>query len=254
MTDNTLQEIILFQEDEQALNYRYKLPFMLDKKIAIKSIEYDVEAFLSKGIKLIGDRPSTGAVYFLHPYKNNEYIHANNIEAYLFEEKFTLYRRVGALLGATSISTKVVSIEVEKLEIDVNGKVHVKAVNGEANVNYKRDSKYSRLEIVSEKIKQEAHFDRNKNIDELRKLMDDLNLHHEIGITSLIDARDSRDSGVLLKEKKIVSEISSEYNSLLKISAQLSSPVFNVSSEFKRSLETVKKLNIEIEFIFDEHN
>lgn len=254
MTDNTLQEIILFQDDEQALNYRYKLPFMLDKKIAIKSIDYDVEAFLSNDIKLIGNRPSIGAMYYLHPYKNNEYIHENNVETYLLEEKLTLYRRVGALLGATSISTKFVSSEVEKLEIDVNGKVRVKVLNGEANVNYKRDSKYSRLEIVSEKIKQEAHFDRNKNIDELRLLIDRLNLNHETGITSLIDGRDSRNSGVLLKEKKIVSEISSEYNSLLKISAQLSSPVFNVSSEFKRSLETVKKLNIEIEFIFDENN
>ncbi|WP_410877836.1 hypothetical protein [Myroides sp. DW712] len=254
MTNNNLPEVILFQEDEQVLNYRYKLPYMLDKKIAIKSIEYDVETFLSNGIKLIGDRPSTGAMYYLHPYKNNAYIHANNVEMYLLEEKLTLYRRVGALLGATSISTKVVSTESEKLEIDVEGKVRIRLINAKANVNYQKDSKYSRFEIVSEKIKQEAHFDRNKNIDELRMLIDRFNLHHEIGITSLIEARDSRDSGVLLKERKISSEISSEYNSLLKISAQLSAPVFNVSSEFKRSLETVKRLNVEIEFVFDENN
>lgn len=43
--NNNLPQVILFQEDEKALNYRYKLPFQLDVNVSIKSIEYDVEEF-----------------------------------------------------------------------------------------------------------------------------------------------------------------------------------------------------------------
>jgi len=247
---NNLPKVVLFQEDEKADNYRYKLPFILNSDIAIKSIEYDVEEFTNNGIKLIGPRPTKDAVYYLHPYKNNEYIHESLGEMYLLEEKMNLYRRVGALLGAKFISTKVVSTESKKLEIDIEGKLRVKIVNTGTSVNYSEHSKYQRFQITKEEIEFKDNFDLNKNIDELRVMIDTLNLHHELGIISLIEGRDSRDSGVSLKSRNVSSEISSEYNSLLEISVQLSAPVFSVGANFKRSLETLNKLNVEIDFEF----
>lgn len=247
---NNSPQIILFQEDEKALNYKYKLPFQLHSNIAIKSIEYDVPDLENKGIELVGPQPTKDAIYYLHPYKKNKYIHENLSEMHLLEEKMNLYRRVGALLGAKYISTKVILSESKKLEIDMEGKLQVKVLKAETNINYSEQSKYQRFQITEEEIEFKDNFDLNNNIDELKSMIDTYNLHHELGIISLIEGRDSRVSGVTLKSRKVSSEISSEYNSLLEVSAQLSAPVFSVGANFKKSLETVNKLNIDIEYQF----
>lgn len=245
-----LPQVLLFQEDEKALNYEYKLPFQLDANISIKSIEYDVEEFKNSGIKLIGSQPTKDTIYYLHPYKKNEYIHESLGEMYFLQEKLELYRRVGALLGAKSISTKVVLTESKKLEIDVEGKLQVKLVKAETSVNYTEQSKYQQALEISEEYNLQNNFDLHKNIDELHAMIDKLNLDHELGIISLIEARDSRNSGTVLSKRKVKSEISSEYSNLLQVSAQLSAPVFSIGADFKRSLETLNKLNVDIEYEF----
>lgn len=248
--ENNLPQVILFQEDEKALNYKYKLPFQLDSNVVVKSIEYGVEDLKDKGVKLVGPRPTKDTIYYLHPYKDNEYVHESQGEMYFLKEKLDLYRKVGYLLGAKSISTKVILSESKKISIDVEGKLQIKLIKAESNVHFSEQSKYKSSLEISEKYNQKENYDLNKNIDELRIIIDKLNLHHETDITSLIDARDSRTSGVELSERKVKSEISSEYNRLLQVSAQLSSPVFSVGVDFKRSLETLNKLNINIEFEF----
>lgn len=252
MTKNKLPQVILFQEDEKALNYKYRLPFTLNANIAVKSIEYDLEELRSKGIKLEGPRPEKDTVYYLHPYKEHTYIHEDLGEMYLLREKLDLYRRVGSLLGAKSISTEVEIINSEKVEIDINTGLELpfKKIEAEVNFEYERENKeYRKLEI-NEKFNLKENYDLNKNIDELRGLIERLYLQHESEITSLIEARDSRESGVELSERVVNSEISSEYNKLVKVSAQFSSPIFSVSSDFKRSLERLNRLNMKIEYVF----
>src|SRR5690606_37299094 len=134
------------------------------------------------------------------------------------------------------------------LEIDVEGKLRVKVVKAETNMRNSKESKYKETLEINDTYNLQDNFDLNKNIDELRNMIQKLNLHHELSIISLIDARDSRESGTILTTRKVKSEISSEYNSLLQVSAQLSSPVFSVGAEFSRSLETVYRLNIDIDF------
>lgn len=248
--NNNLPQVVLFQDDEKALNYRYKLPFQLKSSVSIKSIDYDVDAFKSNGVKLIGPQPVQDSIYYLHPYKKNEYVHESFGELYFLEEKLNLYRRVGALLGAKSISTKLDLTESKKIEIDVEGNLKVKVLKADVNVNSKEISKYQQSLEISEQYNLEQNFNLNDNIDKLRLMIDNLNLYHELGIISLIDARDSRDSGTSLSKRTVNSEISSEYNNLLEISAQLSSPVFSVGVNFKRSLETLNKLNVEIIYEF----
>ena len=247
---NNLPRVILFQEDEKALNYRYKLPFELNSEVAVKSIEYDVEELKESGLEFVGPRPTKDAIYYRHPYKDKVYVHESLGEDYFLKEKLDLYKRVGYLVGAKSISTKVVLTESKKLEIDAEGKVKVKLVEVDGSVKKSEESKYQSSLEISEKYEQKENFNLNKNIDELRKLIDEFNLRHELDIISLIDARDSRNSGVSLTERKVKSEMSSEYNSLLEISAQLSAPIFSVGFNFKRSLEKVNKVNIDIEFLF----
>lgn len=248
--NNKLPKVLVFQEDENALNYRYKLPFKLKEEISVKSFEYDFETFQNSGVKLVGPRPSENEIYYLHPYKDNEYIHESKGEMYFLEEKLNLYRRVGALLGAKSISTKVSLIESEKLEIDFEGNLKVKLVKAEFNVKKSTESKYKDSLEISEDYELQNNFDIVRNIESLRGLVDKYNLHHELGITSLIEARDSRDTGVSLSKRSVKSEISSEYKNLLVVSAQLNTPVFNVSLNFKKSFESLNKLNVDIEFIF----
>src|SRR5690606_9625378 len=177
---SSLPQVILFQEDEKALNYRFKLPFKLNSEIAVKSIEYDLEDIRASGVKLLGPRPSKDSIYYLHPYKNNEYIHESLGEMYFLQEKLDLYRRVGALLGAKSISTKVVLTESKNLTIDVEGKLQIKLVKAETSVNYTEQSKYQQALEISEEYNLQNNFDLHKNIDELHVMIDKLNLHHEL--------------------------------------------------------------------------
>lgn len=247
---NNLPQVVLFQEDEKALNYRYKLPFQLNNNISIKSIEYDIDEFKNNGIKLIGPQPTRDAIFYLHPYKKNVYVHESLGELYFLKEKLDLYRRVGALLGAKSISTKVVQTESKNLTIDIEGKLQVKLVKGETSLNYNEQSKYKQALEIYEEYTLQNNFDLQKNVDELKIMIDQLNLHHELEIISLLEARDSRHTGTSLSKRNVKSEISSEYSNLLQVSAQLSSPVFNVGADFKRSLETLNKLNVDIEYVF----
>lgn len=245
-----LPRVMLFQEDEKALNYKYKLPFQLNSDIAIKSIEYDVDDFLNQGVKLIGPRPTRDDIYYLHPYKNDEYIHESLGESHFLEEKMNFYRQVGSLLGAKTISTKVNLLESKSIEADIDGKVRVKLIDAGTNVKYSEGSVNKDTLEISEKYNLQDNFDLNKNVDMLRDMINKLNLNHELGIISLINARDSRESGTTLSHRTVKSEISYEYNNLLEVSAQLSSPVFSVGANFNRRLEKLNKLNVEISFQF----
>lgn len=248
---NKLSQVILFQDDEVALNYRYKLPYQLNTSIQVKSIDYDVEDFINSGAKLVGPRPNNDSIYYLHPYKDNEYVHESLGEMYFLKEKFNLYRRIGALLGAKTISTKVKLIKSESVEIDFEGNIQVKLVNAGLNGNLTKESTYGQFELIKDKINQEDNFDLDRNIDKLKVMIDQFNLHHELDLVSLIEDRDSREWGTKIGYRKIESEISSEFSRLLKASAQISSPVFSVGADFKNSLKSINKLMVDIVFDFD---
>ncbi|MFK8269487.1 hypothetical protein [Capnocytophaga stomatis] len=247
-----LPKVLLFQEDEKALNYKYKYPdYVLGKDIEVKSFEYDVDELKEAGIKFIGGEPKDNAVYFLHPYKENTYVSETQPENYFLEEKLELYKRVASLLGAKKIETKVGAEESQKIEVDAQGNVTfapVAKLEGGVKIEKNQNNKIS-LEI-EDSFELQPNFNLHKNIEELRSLIEKFNLHHEIGIISLIDSRDSTNSGTLLKKRKIKSEITSEYNHLLEISAKLNVKAFEISATFKRKVEKMNKLTLEITFEF----
>src|SRR5690554_5617816 len=159
---SNLPQVIIFQEDEKALNYRFKLPFALNSEIVVKSIEYDLEDIKASGVKLVGPRPSKDSIYYLHPYKNTEYVHESLGEMYFLNEKLELYERVGALLGAKSIATKVVLTESKKLEIDVEGKLRVKVVKAETNMKNSEESKDKSTLEINDTYNLQDNFDLDK--------------------------------------------------------------------------------------------
>ncbi|MEW4925774.1 hypothetical protein [Algibacter sp. 2305UL17-15] len=242
-------QIVLFQEDEKALNYRYKQNYHIGSEIQVKSLEYDYDDF-AKNNKLIGNRVNENTLYFLHPYKNNVYLNESLGEEYFLEEKLQLYKRAASLLGAKSISTKVIFKESRTINTDVNGEVKYKVVSIEGGSKRQIVNSYKNSLEITEEFELQNNFDKAKNIKELNEFIDKHNLHHEIGLISLIEARDSSNSGTLITSRKVKSEITSEYNNLLEVSAKLNSPVFNISGGYKRKLEEVNTLMVEIDFIF----
>lgn len=247
-----LPEVILFQEDEKALGYMYELApkNQLPNSVVIKSVDYDVEDFTSSELSIIGKRPTIGSVYFLHPYKKNTYVHDSLDKNYFLAEKVDLFKRVGQLLGAKSIKTNVKLIESRKVTNAGEGKGSYALVEVEADVKTEKEKFDKSCYEISDSYILEQEFNLNKNIDELRLFINENYLRHETDLVSLIDARDSRISGTKLVTRKVKSELSSEYNSLLETSLSIKNPIFTASANFNRNVETLNVLTIDIDYEF----
>ncbi|QNS41238.1 hypothetical protein H0S70_13055 [Chryseobacterium manosquense] len=246
-----LPEVILFQADEKARGYEYQLPpnKQLPKTIKVKSFDYDLADFLKK-FTLVGGRPSQNSVYFLHPYKNNIYVSDNLDASYFLKEKIHLFKKVGQLLGAKSIKTKV-----KESQSEVNtfaGKIEAlyKLIKGSGEIK-SETTKIDKTSLeISDTYELQDNFDLNKNIDNLRKLIRENNLNHELELISLIDARDSRTSGTKISKRHVNSELSSEYNHLLETSMAIQNPVFDVSAKFNKHTNRLNVLSIDITYEF----
>lgn len=247
---NKLPEVVVFQDDENALNCRFKIPYSLGNEIAVKSIEYDLDDFKEKHTLIGNKRTSVGDVYFLHPYKDNTYVEQSVIENYLFEEKIGLYVRVAALLGAKSIETNVSLEQTCIYELGVDGKVSYKVV--ELGVDYKEkvEQNLSKICNVKEYHIQGEDFDLYKNLDEIYKMIKKYNLHHERSLINLIESRDNRESKVQLVAKNATTELTQELNQLYELSAKLSSPVFSLSAGFTEKIKKINTIKISLHFEF----
>ena len=243
------KKIIIFQEDEKALNYMYRITDLLNNDIAVKSIDYDVNDFRKK-FNLIGGEPTINSVYYLHPYKKNTYVHESIDENYYLREKLGLYKSFGQKLGAKSIQTIIKSVESKKIEIDADGKFKVKVIEGGATFKSKIEEKYMNSLEIKEEYQLQENFNIDKNIKDLKLFIEENNLNYELELRELIDARDSKETGTILTKRSVKSEISSEYNKLLEISAHVVNPVFNTNANFKRKFEKINTLNIEIIYEF----
>jgi hypothetical protein len=165
-------------------------------------------------------------------------------------EKLNLYRRFGSKLGAKSIQTTLKLTKSEKIEIESDGKVTFKVVKTDVNVKNQIESNYRNSLEIKEEYQQQENFDLFKNIDELKTIIKENNLGYETELIELIEGRDSRNSGTSLISREVKSEISSEYNKLLEISADVTAPTFSISTNFKNRFESVNTLSIEIKYEF----
>ena len=243
-------KVILFLEDERALNYRYKLNYTLNRSIEVKSIDYDLNKF-KNDYQLIGGEPDNNSLYFLHPYKENAYVREKKGEVYFLKEKLNLYKKFASMLGATDISANLTLEKTSSIETKVNGEVEYKVLESSVEHKKNKETKYKNSLELHETYELQHNYDKSKNLEKLRNLIYNYDLHHEQDLISLIEARDSSQTGTQLKNHKVKSEITSEFNNLLEVSAQLNSPVFDIGGSFEKKLQDINSVIVEMNFKFD---
>ena len=245
------KQVILFQRDEVALGYKYKLENPLTSDIKILSIDYDLENMLEdENIKILGPKPKENSLYYLHPYKKNNYIHESLEEDYFLKEKMTLFKKIAQDLGAKKIEIEVVQYKQKKRDIDAKGSAEYKFIKIKSGVHDEKINKYKQSFKIEEEFEIQENFDIGKNIDYYKGYIKEHFLEHETDLISLIESRDSRKMGSLLKKSKIHSEITHEYNRLVEISVGLISPVFQLDSNFSKKIEELNQVEVDITFEF----
>ncbi|WP_099364951.1 hypothetical protein [Sphingobacterium sp. 1.A.4] len=250
MSSLNTPEVILFKTDEAALNYRYKIPYALDPTISVKSIDYENNYFKENNLEVIGGLPKLNSIYYKHPYEQNKYVSADQGELYFLKQKMALYRMVGTRLGAKKIKTIICSSKYQSQKLDLDSKGSVKIVSGELKIKKDRNESTEQVLMVERSCEVLPTFDIDKNIAFLKDYFDRNNLYHEVDLLTLIEGRSFNETGVITKSEKSRSEVTHEFNSLVKKGLELTHPAFNLSADYQSSVQTINKLVLEIEFEF----
>jgi hypothetical protein len=250
MEHNRISEtVILFEDDERSLNYKFE-PFAKQlKSTKVLSIEYDKDEFLQ--FELIGSKPEIGSVYYKHPYKNDSYVNSNLTDFYFMNEKLELIGHLVKLLGAKSFEATVNIEDIEKIEFLTEGKTNYKVVKVEANYKKEETQKLvSKLKLKRE-FEQDDNFDQMHNYNKVLGYIQKYNLSAESSIIGLIESRDPT-VGNYNKYQELSTELTSEYNSILDFAACLNvmKNVFNLNFGYNKQFESIKKVNLEMKVHF----
>lgn len=241
--------VVLFEDDERSLNYKFE-PFGKQlKSTKVLSVDYDKDEF-SK-FELIGPKPEIGSVYYKHPYKNDTYVNSNLTDFYFMNEKLELIAHIVKLLGAKSFEASVSIEDIEKMEISNNGKISYKVVSLEAgNKSEETQKLISKLKLKREFEKDDS-FDKRANYKKTLDHIKKFNLSAESSIIGLIESRNP-DVGNQSKHQELSTELTSEYKSILDFAAGLSvmGDVFNLNFAYNKQFESIKKVNLSMEVYF----
>ena len=230
------ETVILFEDDERSLNYKFE-PFAKQlKSTKVLSIEYDIDEFSQ--FKLIGQKPEIGSVYYRHPFKNNHYVNSNLTDFYFMTEKIEFIAHVVKLLGAKSFEASVSISDIEKIEISTNGSIKYKVI--EVSVNHKEEETKkltSKLSLKRE-FDIDDSFDRSANYKIALDYLKKYNLSAENSIIGIIESRDPK-IGNQSKHQELNTELTSEYNSILDFAVGLKvmGDVFNLNSAYNKQCQ-----------------
>jgi hypothetical protein len=243
-------KVILFEEDERSLNYKFEK--YSDKLMStdILSLEYDKDEFLNS-YEIIGQLPEIGSVYYKHPSKINCYVNSTLDEYYFMQEKIEVYAKVAQLLGATKFDATVVLDSQEKNIVIVNGDIQYNVVKTEASYNKEQTNKIIQSLNFNRKIKIEPDFDKHSSYNEACQFLKSRNFTADPSLNGLLESRNPY-NGSVTEEQTIKTELTSEYNELLEFSAGLEvmKDVFKLNLGFSRKFESIKKVNLDIKIYF----
>lgn len=243
-------KVVLFEEDEKSLNYKFEKHSDRLKSTDVLSIEYDKDEFLKK-YEIVGQKPETGTVYYKHPIKDNCYVNSSLDEYYFMEEKIEFYGKIAQLLGAVGFEATVVLDSIEKIDFDLNGNITYKVVEIDATYKKIETNKITqRLELKREIVKK-PDFDIIKGFNKANDLVNQHNFSADPKLRGLIDSRDP-ENGSFSKKQTLKTELTSDYNQLLEFSAGLNvmAGVFKLNMGFSKQFESIKKVNLDMEIYF----
>lgn len=243
-------KVILFEEDEKSLNYKFEKHSDKLKSTEVLSIEYDKNEFLEK-YKIVGQDPEVGTVYYKHPIKDNYYVNSSLDEYYFMEEKIEFYGKIAQLLGATGFEATVVLDSIEKMEFDSEGNITYKVVEIDAKYKQTETNKITqRLELKRE-IEKKSDFDPVKGFIKANDFVNSHNFSADPKLRGLIDSRDPENDSFSTKQI-LKTELTSDYNQLLEFSAGLNvmSGVFKLNMGFSKQFQSIKKVNLDMVIYF----
>lgn len=248
-SNKIVEKVILFEDDERSLNYKFE-PFAQKlKSTKILSLEYDKDEFLK--FTVIGASPEIGSVYYKHPFKSDTYVNSNLAEFYFMNEKLELIGEIVKFLGAKSFVASVHIEAIEKIEITLEGQIKFKVIEANTNYEIQEISKLNSSLKLKREFEEDVTFDKLINYDRALKYLQHYNLSAESSIIGLINSRDPS-VGNKSKGQKLTTELTSEYNSTLEFAAGLKvmGDVFSTSLGYNKQFESIKKIRLEMEVLF----
>lgn len=243
-------KIVLFEEDERSLNYKFEKFADRLNSTEILSLEYDKDKFLND-YEIVGQEPEIGSVYYKHPCKPNCYVNSSLGEYFFMQEKIGVYGKIAQLLGATGFEATVVLDSQEKKIKVVNGDIQYQVVKIEGDRKEEQTKKIIQSLQLNRKITIEPHFDKNSSYNEACEFLKSNNFTSDPSLNSLLESRNP-DNGSVTQEQTIKIELTSEYNELLEISAGLEvmKEVFKLNMSFSEKFESIKKVNLDMKIYF----
>lgn len=249
-----LPKVVIFQEDERSLNYKWRLPDKSDfnrKPIAVKSYEYDKEEFLKNHEVIIDNRNfDLDTVFFLHPNKNNVYIEQSKFEDYIFKERILRYIEMAQKLGATKANFKAELIEVKKIEKSADGSISYKVAKLEGEYKKNFEERFQKVYIDNSSYIPSEDYDLAKSYKEAQQWIKDENLYFDQDLVHFVKSRNPITEN-LLSTKVLSTKLTQETNQLLEISANLTvGPLFSLKTSFKETVSMQNELLLKMELEF----
>lgn len=243
-------KIVLFEEDERSLNYKFEKFADRLNSTEILSLEYDKDKFLND-YEIVGQEPEIGSVYYKHPSKLNCYVDSSLDEYYFMQEKISVYTKVVQLLGATSIEATFILDSIDKMEFGANGDIKYQYVDVNSSYKEFETNKITQKLILQDSYEIQPNYDMQSSYREASLFINSQNFSSDPILKGLLDSRNPK-SGSLLKRQIIKTELTSDYNKLLEFSAGLNvmSGVFNLNMSFSKKFESIKKVYLEMTINF----
>lgn len=245
-------QVVLFENDEKSLNYKFEPHGKNLNSTTIASIEYDRELFLQN--EIIGQRPEVGSVYYKHPYKHNCYINSNLEDFYFMNEKMELFSNIVKLLGGKRFSGTAEIDEIETLESNLNGEIKYNVVELDANAKKNENARLNSKLILTVDFNKEdelVEFDRVMSYEKVKEIIKQNNLSAETSLLGLVESRNPHIGNSNTKQI-LRTELTSEFNSVVGYAAKLKlmEDVFSLNMAFDKQVSKIKKVNLLLEIEF----
>lgn len=247
-------KIVIFQEDERARNYIWKLPEKSTfnrQPISVKSFEYDKEAFLKNYEVIINNKNfDIDTIFYLHPNRDNVYIEQSQFEDYVYRERILRYMEMAQKLGAKKTSLSAELNETKKLDIQANGEISYLSFKMDVGYKEEVEKKFTNTYLNIAEYERSESFNLKEKYEEAQKWIKEENLYFDQDLINFVKSRNPATNN-LLSSRTITTKLTQQTNELLAISANLNvSSIFSLKAGFRENISYLKEITLKIEMDF----